>query len=130
LRLKTRNFSCPNPLATIARMTFKAYIHQIIKKKTSNTGMITNVGLFLTIISLIFYWIYENIFQAEDGFFILFLVSFIGILTFPFAFIYQYYDFEKIKNVQKGFLEFEKDELIINYDENIKYEELLILIYQ
>jgi len=105
-------------------MTFKAHIHKIIKKETSNTGMITNIGLFLTASSLIFIWIYRNIFHADGGFFLLFLVSLVGLLTYLFAFIYQYYDFEKIKNIQKGFIEFEKNELIIDYNEKIKYEEL------
>ena len=105
-------------------MTFKAHIHKIIKKETSNTEIIFLSGLFLMIIGLIFSYIYNEIFHTDSGKGILASIMIIGMLTIFFTYFYQYYDFEKIKNLKEGFLEIEKDELIINYTEKIKYEEL------
>ena len=105
-------------------MTFKAYIHKIIKKETSNTRMIFLSGLFLIIIGLIFSIIYKTVFHIESETKILFAIMLIGFLAISFTYFYQFYDFEKIKNEKNGFIELEKNELIINYDERIKYEEL------
>ena len=105
-------------------MTFKAYIHIIIKREKSNTEMIFLSGLFSIIIGLIFTFVYKKIFHIDSGSNFLFAVMFIGFLAIFFTYFYQYYDFEKIKNEKKGFLELDKNELIINYDEKIKYEEL------
>lgn len=105
-------------------MTFKAYIHKIIKKETSNTEMIFLSGLFLLIMGLVFSLVYKEVFHIESGYNLLASIMFIGMLTILFTYFYQFYDFEKITNIQKGFLELDKNELIINYDEKIKYEEL------
>jgi len=105
-------------------MTFKAYIHQIIKVESSYTDIISYIGFFLLVVGLVFYWIYKNVFHVVDGYAVLFFISFIGLLAIFAAHIYQYYDFEKIKNFQNGVLELGKEELIINYDEKIRYEDL------
>ncbi|WP_172824399.1 hypothetical protein [Polaribacter sp. KT25b] len=86
--------------------------------------MIFLSGLFLMIIGLVFSYIYNEIFHTDSGKGILASIMMIGMLTILFTYFYQYYDFEKIKNLKKGFIELEKDELIINYSEKIKYEEL------
>ena len=86
--------------------------------------MIFLSGLCLMIIGLIFSYIYNEIFHTDSGKGILASIMMIGMLTIFFTYFYQYYDFEKIKNLKKGFVELEKDELIINYTEKIKYEEL------
>jgi len=105
-------------------MTFKAYIHTIIKREKSNTEMIFLSGLFLIIVGLIFTFVYKKLFLIDSENNLLFAIMFIGFLAIFFTYFYQYYDFEKIKNEKKGFLELDKNELIINYVEKIKYEEL------
>lgn len=105
-------------------MTFKAYTHKIIKKETSNTETIFLSGLFLLITSLIFTLIYKQVFHINSGSSILFSIMFLGFLAIIFTYFYQFYDFEKIKNKKNGFLELDTNELVINYNEKIKYEEL------
>lgn len=105
-------------------MTFKAYIHKIIKKETSNTETIYLSGLFLLITSLIFTFIYKKVFHIDSGSTLLFSIMLLGFLAIIFTYFYQFYDFEKIKNEKNGFLELDTNELIINYKEIIKYEEL------
>jgi hypothetical protein len=105
-------------------MTFKAYIHKIIKKEISNTETIFLSGLFLLITSLIFTFIYKKVFNIDSGSSILFSIMFLGLLLIIFTYFYQFYDFEKIKNEKNGFLELDANELIINYNEKIRYEEI------
>ncbi|MFD1293852.1 hypothetical protein ACFQ5N_08400 [Lutibacter holmesii] len=105
-------------------MTFKAYIHKIIKKEISNTETIFLSGLFLLIISLIFTFIYKKVFHIDSGSTLLFSIMFLGFLLIIFTYFYQFYDFEKIKNEKNGFLELDTNELIINYNEKIIYEEI------
>ena len=57
------------------------------------------------IIGLFFSYIYNEIFHTDSGKGILASIMFIGMLTIFFTYFYQYYDFEKIKNLKKGFLE-------------------------
>ena len=105
-------------------MTFKAYIHKIIKKEISNTETIFLSGLFLLITSLIFSFIYKKVFHIDSGSSLLFSIMFLGFLLIIFTYFYQFYDFEKIKNEKNGFLELDVNELIINYNEKIRYEEI------
>ena len=105
-------------------MTFKAFVYSIIKRKKSNTEIINLCSLALIIIGIFFIYIYNDIFLIDTGYGFLFLIVFCGFSAYIFNYFYQYYDFEKIKSKKKGFLEFDKDELIISYDEKIKYEEI------
>ena len=105
-------------------ITFKAYIHKVIKKEISDTEMILFSGLFLLITGLGVLLSYEKIFNIEPENNILFALMGLGFLAILFTHFYQFYDFEKIKNKKNGFLELDVNELIINYNEKIKYEEL------
>ncbi|WBX72074.1 hypothetical protein [Tenacibaculum retecalamus] len=105
-------------------MTFKAFVYKIIKREKSNTETINLCSLALIIIGIFFIYIYNDIFLIDTGYGFLFLIVFCGFSAYLFNYFYQYYDFEKIKSNKKGFLEFDKNELIINYDEKIKYEEI------
>ncbi|UMB61182.1 hypothetical protein MHL31_03010 [Lutibacter sp. A80] len=90
----------------------------------SNTETIFLSGLFLLITSLIFTFIYKKVFHIDSGSTLLFLIMFLGFLLIIFTYFYQFYDFEKIKNEKNGFLELDANELIINYNEKIIYEEI------
>lgn len=105
-------------------MTFKAFKYEILKREVSNTKTIFFSGLFLIVLGMVFFYVYNEIFNFNSGSNLIGLIMLLGLLTVLFSYVYQFFDFEKIKAEKRGFLELGRDELIINYNERIKYEEL------
>ncbi|WP_089886576.1 hypothetical protein [Kriegella aquimaris] len=105
-------------------MKFTAYKYQIIKDKPSITKQLFWTGLLM--FGLVFGLLYlnnkmpvfENIQNLTLSFFLIACIPFIS------SYIYQYYDYERIDNIKDGHIEFNEDEIIIDYSRNYKYHEL------
>lgn len=105
-------------------ITFKAFVYKDLKTGISNASILSYLAIFLIVVFIVFTYLYETVFHVESNTFLLSLIFGLGMLMMITSWFYQFYDFEKIYSNQKGFLELGKNELIINYDEKIKYENL------
>tara|TARA_R110001606_G_scaffold398731_4_gene578546 strand:+ start:599 stop:1318 length:720 start_codon:yes stop_codon:yes gene_type:complete len=106
------------------RKTFKACLFKLSKKQISDTKIIYYSGVFLLTVPLIIQYIYSRFFNIEIDGFLYTTMFIIGMIAILLAYFYQLNDFEKIKSKKNGFLEFGEDELIISFNERIKYTEL------
>lgn len=108
-------------------MEFKAIKTDILKKNISKTEKLSWFGLFLLISSLFILIFNEKTktFNHINHFeFISKSLSLIGLMTLGFSFVYQFFDYENIAYREDGIIELSDNELIIDSNERIKYDEL------
>lgn len=106
------------------RTSFKACLFKLSKKEISNSKTIFYFGCFLGFSPIIIQYIYLYLFNTEINGMIYTLAFVLGMLIILCANFYQFSDYEKIKAKKNGFLEFSENELIISFNERIKYSEL------
>tara|TARA_R110000868_G_scaffold118133_2_gene313502 strand:+ start:375 stop:1088 length:714 start_codon:yes stop_codon:yes gene_type:complete len=105
-------------------LKFTAYKHQVLKNRPSITKQLFWSGIlifgfaFILIFLNIEMPLFENI---QDLVFPFLLVSLFLIIC---AYVYQFYDFERIESKKDGHIAFNEDGLIIDYSKNFKYAEL------
>ncbi|RKS42488.1 hypothetical protein BC962_3277 [Gillisia mitskevichiae] len=105
-------------------MNFSTSTHKIIKEKLSTTALILWVGIVIFSLTFLAYFIDSNISptnQLEDVLFPFYMISFLPI---TFSYFYQFIDFENIEILKKEYLEINENNLILNFKDIIRYEDI------
>lgn len=105
-------------------ITFKASLFKLFKKEISNSLIIYYSGVFLLATPLIIQYLFLYIYNIEIDGFLYTAMSICGMFVILCAYLYQLNDFEKIKSEEVGFIELIENELIISFNERIKYAEI------
>jgi len=108
-------------------LNFTASKYQLIKDKWSITRQ-----LFIASVSIFVFFIFLKIFNSklhfssniQDAFFPFILLGFI---LFLLSLVYQFFDFERIENKKDGTVTFNENEIVVDYNKIIKYQELIDL---
>lgn len=108
----------------ISLLKFTAFKYQILKDKHSITKQLFWTGLLIFGFVLILVFLnqkmplVDNIQDLIMPFFLFGLIPFLG------SYVYQYFDYERIESKKDGIIDFNEDEIIIDYSIHIKYHEI------
>jgi hypothetical protein len=108
-------------------MKFKAFLFEIIKVKSSITRLTANFGVLIALFGLLIYFLDLKVIPIYESNFFSSGLFIIGMLLYGFANIYQFSDMENVESNKSGFLEFTDTGLILNYSDNLEYNELTTL---